>query len=114
VTAQTVETLFVSVMNLAELRYGIEIVADPIRRSELNDWLTYDVRPLFENRVLPLSEDIIVKWRLLAQAGRKQRQTYSQADLFIAATALQHDLIVVSRDEKIYQAVGAPLLNPWK
>jgi predicted nucleic acid-binding protein len=101
-------------MNLAELRYGIEIVADPALRRDLSDWLSFDIRPMFENRVLPLTEDIVVKWRLLAEVGRKQRQNFSPADLFIAATALQYDLVVVSRDERVFEAVGAPLLNPWK
>jgi predicted nucleic acid-binding protein len=51
---------------------------------------------MFEQRVLPVSEDIMFKWRLLVEDGRKTGHTFSQPDLIIAATALYHDLTVVT------------------
>ena len=82
-------------MAFAEIRFGIERVADPARRAELNDWLTHKVRPMFEQRALPMSEDVMFKWRLLVEDGRKGGHTYSQPDLIIAATALHYGLTVV-------------------
>ena len=58
-------------MSFAEIRFGIEVVADAGRRAELNDWLAHKVRPMFEQRVLAISEDIMFKWRLLIEDGRK-------------------------------------------
>ena len=113
ISGQRLEDLFVSTVTLAEIRYGIETVGDPIRRAELSDWLLHRVRPMFDQRVLDVSEDVMFKWRLLVEDGRKVGHTFSQPDLIIAATALQHGLTVVTRDTGDYQRARVPLLNPW-
>jgi predicted nucleic acid-binding protein len=113
VAALPLDLLYVSAVTLAEIRFGIELVSDANRRAELNDWLAHKVRPMFEQRVLLVSEDIMFKWRLLVEDGRKARHTFSQPDLIIAATALHHGLTVVSRDVSDYQQARVPLLNPW-
>lgn len=113
VAAQPLDLLYVSAVTLAEIRFGIELVADAGRRAELKDWLAHTVRPMFEQRVLPVSEDIIFKWRLLVEDGRKAGHTFSQPDLIIAATALHHGLTVVTRDVSDYQKARTPVLNPW-
>ena len=100
-------------MTFAEIRYGIEMVDDAIRRAELNDWLTTKVRPMFEQRVLDVSEDVMLKWRLLVEDGRKAGHTFSQPDLIIAATARHHGLTVVTRDTTDYSRAKVPVLNPW-
>ena len=113
VTTQPLELLHVSAVTFAEIRFGIELVTDAGRRAELNDWLAHRVRPMFEQRVLAITEDIMFKWRLLVDDGRKAGHTFSQPDLIIAATALHHGLTVVSRDVRDYQKARAPVLNPW-
>ncbi|HEX9468153.1 MAG TPA: type II toxin-antitoxin system VapC family toxin [Bradyrhizobium sp.] len=113
VAAQPLELLYVSVVSFAEIRFGIERVADAGRRAELNDWLAHKVRPMFAQRVLAISEDVMFKWRLLVEDGRKAGHTFSQPDLIIAATALHHGLTVVSRDVDDYRRAHAPLHNPW-
>jgi len=72
------------------------------------------VRPMFEERVLPVSEDVMFKWRLLVEKGRKARHTFSQPDLIIAATALCHGLTIVSRDISDYERARAPVVDPWR
>jgi toxin FitB len=114
VKAQPLDALYVSSVTLAEIRFGIELLADAGRRAELNDWLTHKVRPMFEQRVLPVTEDIMFKWRLLVEAGRKVGYTFFQPDLIIAATALEHGLTIVSRDTDQYEKAKAPALNPWE
>ena len=64
---------------------------------------------MFEQRVLPVSEDIMFKWRLLVKYGRKTGHTFSQPDLIVAATALHHGLTVVTRDVSDYQKARAPV-----
>jgi len=113
VTAQPLDLLYVSAVTFAEIRFGIERVADAGRRAELNDWLAHTVRPMFEQRVFALTEDIMLKWQLLLEDGRKVGHTFSQPDLMIAATALHHGLTVVSRDVSEYQKARAPVFNPW-
>jgi predicted nucleic acid-binding protein len=44
--------LYVSTVTLAEIRFGIELLDEPTRRAELNEWLTHRVRPMFDQRVL--------------------------------------------------------------
>jgi len=113
VADRPLEHLFVSSVTLAEIRFGIELVAEPIRRAELNEWLTHKVRPMFEHRVLQITEDIMLKWRLLVEVGRKTGHVFSQPDLIIAATAIQHNLTVVTRDRSDFDRAGVPFLNPW-
>lgn len=113
VASQRLEDLFISTVTFAEIRFGIEAVGDVVRRAELNDWLVHKVRPMFDQRVLEVSEDVMFKWRLLVEEGRKVRYTFSQPDLFIAATALQHGLVVVTRDTADYRVTRVPALNPW-
>ena len=113
VAAQPLEQLHVSTVTLAEIRFGIALVGDASRRAELDEWLAHKVRPMFDGRVLPVSEDIMFKWRLLVEEGRKVGHTFSQPDLIIAATALHHGLTVVSRDTADYVRTRVPLINPW-
>ena len=98
---------------LAEIRFGIELVAEPSRKAPLNEWLTNRVRPMFDGRVLQITEDIMLKWRLLVEEGRKAGHTFSQPDLIIAATAIHHGLTVVTRDRSDYDKARVPLFNPW-
>jgi toxin FitB len=113
VASQPLDRMCLSEVTLAEIRFGIEQVNDPVRRAELHDWLTHKLRPMFEGRVLAVTEDVIFKWRLLVEEGRKAGHTFSQPDLFIAATALHHGLTVVTRDVPDYKLARAPVFNPW-
>ncbi len=113
VAGQPLDLLFVSTVTLAELRFGIELISDAGRRAELNDWLARKVRPMFDRRVLPVSEDVMFKWRLLVEEGRKAGHTFSQPDLIIAATALHHGLTLVTRDVGDFGKTRVSLFNPW-
>jgi predicted nucleic acid-binding protein len=113
VAAQPIDLLLISTVTLAEIRFGIERVPDPARRTDLHDWLTHKVRPMFEGRVLSISEDVMFKWRLLVQDGRKAGHTFSQPDLIIAATGLHYGLTIVTRDTAGYVRTPAKLFNPW-
>ena len=110
---QPFDLLYVSVVTFAEIRFGIEVAKDASRRNEIIDWLAQTVRPMFENRVLDVTEDILLTWRLLVEGGRKSGHTFAQPDLFIAATALHHRLTVVSRDTRGFQKANVPVVNPW-
>jgi toxin FitB len=114
IAGQPLENLFISAVTFAEIRFGIETLADAARRAELTDWLTHKVRPMFEQRVLPVSEDVMLKWRTLVDEGRRAGHTFSQPDLIIAATAAHHGLTVVSRDISDFQRARVSVLNPWQ
>jgi predicted nucleic acid-binding protein len=119
IASQPFELLYISscsifsVVTLADIRFGIELVPDPARRSELMDWLTHKVRPMFEQRALAVTEDIMFKWRLMVEDGRKSGHTFSQPGLIIAATGQYHGLTVVSRDTSEYVKAPVSIFNPW-
>jgi len=113
IEVQPLDQLYISVVTLAEIRFGIEQLEDFKRRTELNNWLSNKVRPMFDQRVLPITEDIMVKWRLLVEGGRKAGYTFSQPDLIIGATAIHYGLTVMSRDTTDYIRAGVPVFNPW-
>jgi predicted nucleic acid-binding protein len=111
---QPLSSLYISVVSIAEIRFGIELQQDATRRTELNEWLTLTLRPAFAGRILPVTEDILFRWRTLMEDGRKSGHTYSHPDLLLAATALQHGLTVVTRDRSDFDSAGVPVFNPWK
>lgn len=114
ITGQKLDLLFISVVTLAEIRFGIERVTDTGHRAELNTWLTHKLRPMFDQRALAISEDVMFTWRLLVEDGRKIGHTFSQPDLIIAATAVHHGLTLVSRDTNAFEKLRVALINPWK
>lgn len=113
VAVQNLDLLYVSAVTFAEIRFGIEQISDPLKRAELNEWLSHTVRPMFTQRTLPITEEIMLTWRLLVEEGRKSGHTFSQPDLIIAATALHHGLTVVTRDTDDFERARCSLFNPW-
>lgn len=108
------DQLHISVITLAEIRFGIEIAQNLERRAIIAAWLRNELRPLFENRVLPVTEDLIVHWRFMVHQGRKRKLTFPEPDLMIAATAAHHGLTVATRDISDFGAMGVPLFDPWE
>lgn len=113
VSSTPLHQLHVSSVTFAEIRYGIECLADPERRARLTHWLDHRLRPMFEGRTLPLCEDTLLQWRLIIESGRQRGHTFSHPDVLIAASAARHGLTVVSRDVADFEAAGVPTLNPW-
>jgi toxin FitB len=113
VAGQPGDVLFTSDVTFAEVRFGIEQMADPARRGDLVHWLDRILRPLFAGRVLAVTEDALLRWRWLLEAGRKRGHTFSEPDLLIAGLAAMANLIVVSRDTSEFVAAGVPVFDPW-
>ena len=112
--AQIADNLFLSSVTLAEIRYGIETQPDPVFRIELTSWLDGQLRSWFAGRILPVDEEVILEWRRMVARGRQRSITFSQPDLFIAATANVHSLVVCTRNESDFRAAEVPVLNPWE
>lgn len=100
-------------VTLAEIRFGIEQLQEDRFRQELTEWLDATLRPWFSDRLLAISEDVILRWRHMVEKGRKQGHTFSQPDLFIAATASVHHLCVVTRNVGDFEKAQVPVLNPF-
>lgn len=105
--------LYLSRVTIAEIRFGMERVADPAFAAQLLAWLDDTLRPWFADRILDIDEDVLVTWRRMVERGRKANYTFSQPDLFIAATAAVHSLSVVTRNVDDFSRAEIPVFNPW-
>lgn len=110
---QPPESFFLSTVTIAEIRFGIERQQDAAFRRELTGWLDHRLRPWFAGRILEIDEEVILEWRRLAAAGRERGITFSQPDLFIAATARVHGLTVATRNMADFERAEVEVLNPW-
>jgi predicted nucleic acid-binding protein len=107
------ESLYVSVLTIGELRLGVELLPPSKRRSQLEHWLEQDLPEWFEGRVLPVDQSIAERWELLRAQAQMKGRPLSVIDALLAATALQHNLTLVSRNVSDSSVVGLDLVNPW-
>jgi toxin FitB len=113
VDAQDDASLYVSVVTLGELRRGLTILPVGRRRSQLEQWFEDYLLPLFDERILPVTQRIGDRWGILSAECRLRGTHLNTADGLIAATAFEHDLIVVTRNVKDFLGLGVTVLNPW-
>ncbi len=104
------EALFVSVLTLGEIRKGVETLSDKKRREKLRLWLEHELPTWFEDRVLTVDWAVADRWgRLLAEVGRP----VPTIDSLLAATALHHELRLVTRNAKDFDYPGLEVINPF-
>jgi toxin FitB len=106
-------SVFLSVLTIGEICKGIAELPASQRRTGLQDWLDINVRQWFAGRILPVTELIAERWGHLAAAAKQKGMTLAVVDGVIAATALHHDLIVVTRNVKDFAGLGVNIFNPW-
>lgn len=112
--AQDEATLFISVVTIGELRRGFSLLPLSARRTRLEQWFESDLIPQFSDRILPVTYFIAEKWGDLDAQRQKAGTPLNTADGMIAATALVHELTVVTRNTRDYEGLGVLLLNPWE
>jgi predicted nucleic acid-binding protein len=98
------EKLFVSVLSIAEILKGITRLPMSKRRSQLQEWLDNTLHPWFENRILPVTQPVAERLGRLAGERDARGLALSASDGLIAATALEHDLALVTRNVKDFGA----------
>lgn len=104
------EDLFVSVITILELETGVLLVQrrDPKQGALIRAWLDQHVLPAFSGRVLSVDTDVAQRCAALHVPDPR-----SERDTLIAATAMVHNMTVVTRNVADFQPIGVPLLNPW-
>ena len=107
------ESLFASVITVGEIRLGIENLPVGKRRAALEQWLEEGVPEWFQANLLPVTKSIADRWGQMTSEAKRKGVTISTADGLIAATALEHDLTLVTRNAKDFAGVGVKLFNPW-
>lgn len=108
------DRVFISVVTLAELRHGIERLPAGVRRDRLDAWLSGDLLTRFEARVLPVDAGTADIWGRVMARGQAAGRPVGTMDAFIAATAEQYDLTLVSCNVSDFEALNVRLINPWR
>jgi len=112
--AQLIESLYVSTISLAELRFGIAALPAGKRKDTLHNSLQQRILPLFNGRILPFDEAASETYGVLRARARAQGKAIATADGYIVATAIHHGLMVATRDFAPFEAAGLKVINPWE
>ncbi|MGB7986630.1 MAG: type II toxin-antitoxin system VapC family toxin [Terracidiphilus sp.] len=107
------DRLFFSVVSLGEIVKGVSLLASGHKKNELEKWLETTLRPWFGARILSIDEVVARHWGVLTARMERKGRKLKVADGMIAATALVHDLTIVTRNVKDFAGTGASLINPW-
>ena len=108
------ESLYASVLTCGEIRKGIEHLVAGKRRTHLEVWIENDFREWFETRLMVVDEAVANRWGLIAAMARRRGTPLAIIDGLLCATALEHELTVVTRNTRDFANLGAPVLNPWE
>ena len=107
------DRVFVSVITLAELRYGIERMAAGNRRRRLDEWLRNELPVRFEGRVLSIDGAVADAWGKVVARSEAVGRPISVTDAFIAATVEVHGLTLVTRNASDFESTLKAIVNPW-
>ena len=111
---QSIETLYLSTISLAELRYGVAALPEGKRRQALHDGLELRILPLFTDRVLSFDDAASKAYAMLRAGAKAQGKAIAPADGYVAAIATTHGLTVATRDVTPFLAAGLKVINPWE
>jgi len=106
------DRIFISVVSLAELHYGVERMPASRRRSRLEQWLQHELPLRFENRILLVDTNIAEAWGRAVSRSEAAGRPIGAIDAFLAATAEIHQLTLVTRNVSDFPLLKA-VLNPW-
>lgn len=108
--ARPADSLCLSALTLGEIRKGVELAPDQIRRQRLREWLDEELSVWFGGRILAVDAAVADCWgRLLATAGRP----LPSIDSLLAATAMHHDLVLVTRNVRDFEGLPIRVFSPW-
>jgi toxin FitB len=111
---ETEETLlYLSVLTIGEIRKGITSLSQSARRIALEAWLDHDLMLRFSQRILPIDAPVADRWGRVAGSTVAKKSPVPVIDGLLAATALHHNLIFVTRNTRDIAATGVAAFNPW-
>ena len=114
INTQAIETLYLSAISVAELRFGAALLPSGRRKDKLQNRLEDKLLPLFAGRILPLDVTVTKTYAELMSQARMAGQSISTADGYIAATAAANGMIIATRDTNPFAAAGLEVINPWE
>ncbi len=104
---------YVSVLTFGELHKGIEKLPESKKKEELRSWIEDELKNRFQNRIIAIDMRVSILWGKIQCIAEKKGKPMPAIDSLIAATALAHDLTVVTRNVSDMEQSGVKLLNPW-
>ncbi len=104
------ETLHLSVLSLGEIRKGVEALSNHDRKEKLRLWLETELPNWFGNRLFMIDQRVADRWGRLQS---EMKRSIPAIDSLIAATALQYDFRLVTRNVKDFVYPGLITINPW-
>jgi toxin FitB len=107
------EAAYLSVITVGEIQKGISKLEQVKKRTALQKWLDSELRVRFRDRLLPITEEVAQNWGLLLGEAESKGVSVPAIDALIAATAMTHNLIVVTRNDRDILRAGARVFNPW-
>ena len=113
VNTQAIETLYLSAITVAELRFGAALLPSGRRKAKLRNNLENKLLPLFAGRVLPFDFAVTEAYAEVMSQARMAGQSISTADGYIAATAAANGMSIATRDTNPFVAAGLQVINPW-
>jgi predicted nucleic acid-binding protein len=105
--------LFLSVLTLGEIRNGVQRLRSGRRRGRLESWLQVDLPSRFQDRILPIDSAIADRWGRVSAIAAAKGKPVPVIDGLLAATAIHHNLTLVTRNSSDVSGTGVPTLNPW-
>jgi|SRR5580700_9151295 predicted nucleic acid-binding protein len=104
------EKLFISVLAIGEIRRGIELLPVSAKRKRLLSWIEEELPNQFSDNIVPIDLAVAERWGFLTASIKR---TLSAIDGLLAATALTHNMKMVTRNEKDFLITGLEVINPF-
>ena len=105
--------LWLSVLTLGEIRKGIASLPDASRRVSLGTWLDHNLVLRFAGRILVIDQAVADRWGRIATKALAGKSPLAVIDGLLAATAMQHNLTLVTRNTKDVAVTDVAVFNPW-
>ena len=106
--------LFISSLTIGELHRGIEQLPLSARRTKYEQWFNEGILKRYADRILAVDTAVMLRWGTLAASLLSSGRTLPAFDSILAATALTHDLRLVTRNTRDFAGTGVQLINPWQ
>jgi hypothetical protein len=107
------DAVFLSVITIAELRRGVELLSEGRRRDRLADWIAEDLTNRFEERILDVDRSIADNWGKIMATSHRIGRGLTAMDGFFAATATVHGMILATRNSRDFAGLEVEIFNPW-
>jgi toxin FitB len=107
------DMVYLSVITIGEIRKGIEKLAPSKRKDAIEKWLETDLLVRFQGRIVEITVEIVMRWGELVGGLEREGKPMGAIDSLIAATALEGQYVLATRNEEDFRNTGVTVVNPW-